>query len=49
MKIEKFIKQQKSRKLIEKMIVGNEFHRPLAQLVRVQQVQDYQGSRQSSG
>ena len=35
MKIEKFIKRQKSRKLIEKMITGEKLEGVLAQLVRV--------------
>ena len=40
MKIEKFIKDQKSRKLIEKLIAGGEFTGILAQLVRVSDTRD---------
>jgi putative endonuclease len=40
MKIEKFIKDQKSRKLIEKLVAGGEFTGILAQLVRVLHVRD---------
>jgi len=40
MKIEKFIKSQKNRKLIEKLIAGGEFTGILAQLVRVPHVRD---------
>jgi putative endonuclease len=40
MKIEKFIKKQKSRKLIEKLIIGAELFGILAQLVRVPHVRD---------
>jgi putative endonuclease len=40
MKIEKFIKKQKSRRLIEKLIAGCELEGVLAQLVRVPQVRD---------
>jgi putative endonuclease len=40
MKIEKFIKKQKSRKLIEKLINGDELFGILAQLVRVPHVRD---------
>jgi putative endonuclease len=40
MKIEKFIKNQKSRKLIEKLITGGEFTGFLAQLVRVPHMPD---------
>jgi len=40
MKIEKFIKRQKSRKLLEKMIVGEELDGILAQLVRVPYLRD---------
>jgi putative endonuclease len=40
MKIEKFIKKQKSRTLIEKLITGGEFFGILAQLVRVPHVRD---------
>jgi putative endonuclease len=40
MKIEKFIKNQKSRKLVEKLISGGEFTGLLAQLVRVPHVRD---------
>jgi putative endonuclease len=40
MKIEKFIKKQKSRRLVEKLIVDGEFTGILAQLVRVPHVQD---------
>ena len=40
MKIEKFIKKQKSRKLIEKLISGDEFFGILTQLVRVPHVRD---------
>jgi len=39
-KIEKFIKKQKSRSLLEKLINGNEFNEILAQLVRVPNVRD---------
>jgi putative endonuclease len=39
-KIEKFIKKQKSRKLIEKLIDGTEVNGILAQLVRVPHVRD---------
>jgi putative endonuclease len=35
MKIESFIKKQKSRKLIQRIIEGEDFKGPLAQLVRV--------------
>jgi putative endonuclease len=38
--IEKFIKKQKSRNLIRKLIEGNEFTGILAQLVRVPHVRD---------
>jgi putative endonuclease len=38
--MEKFIKKQKSRKLIEKLIGGTEVNGILAQLVRVPQVCD---------
>ena len=40
MKIEKFIKKQKSRKLIEDLIAGRELTGVLAQLVRVPHVRD---------
>jgi putative endonuclease len=40
MKIEKFIKKQKSRRLIEKLIAGAELSGVLAQLVRVPHVRD---------
>jgi putative endonuclease len=40
MRIEKFIKKQKSRKLIEKLIVGEVLTGLLASLVRVPQVRD---------
>jgi len=40
MRIEKFIKKQKSRKLIEKLIVGELLTGLLASLVRVPQVRD---------
>jgi len=40
MGIEKFIKKQKSRTLIEKLITGGEFFGILAQLVRVPHVRD---------
>jgi putative endonuclease len=40
LKIEKFIKKQKSRKLIEKIIAGDEMNGLLAQLVRVPDVRD---------
>jgi putative endonuclease len=40
MKIEKFIKKQKSRKLLEKLILGGDFFGILAQLVRVPYVRD---------
>jgi putative endonuclease len=40
MKVEKFIKNQKSRKLIEKLVAGEEFTGALAQLVRVPHVRD---------
>jgi putative endonuclease len=40
MKIEKFIKSQKSRRLIEKLVAGGEFTGILAQLVRVQHMLD---------
>ena len=40
MKIEKFIKKQKSRKLIEKLIAGDMLFGILAQLVRVPHVRD---------
>ncbi len=40
MKIEQFIKKQKSRKLIEKIISGEEMNGLLAQLVRVPDVRD---------
>jgi putative endonuclease len=40
MKIEKFIKNQKSRKLIEKLIAGGQFTGVLAQLVRVPHMRD---------
>jgi putative endonuclease len=39
-KIERFIKKQKSRVLIEKIINGHPLTGPLAQLVRVPQVRD---------
>jgi len=39
-KIEKFIKNQKSRKFVEKLITGDEFTGILAQLVRVAHVRD---------
>ena len=40
MKIEKFIKNQKSRRLIEKLVIGGEFTGVLAQLVRVPHLRD---------
>ena len=40
MKIEKFIKNQKSRKLIEKLVAGGEFSGILAQLIRVSYTAD---------
>ena len=40
MRIEKFIKKQKSRKLIEKMLSGEPLNGVLAQLVRVPDVRD---------
>ena len=40
MRIEKFIKKQKSRKLIEKMVAGEPLNGVLAQLVRVPDVRD---------
>jgi putative endonuclease len=40
MKIEKFIKKQKSRKLIEKLIAGHELFGILAQLIKVPLVRD---------
>ena len=40
MRIEKFIKKQKSRKLIEKMIAGDTLDGVLAQLVRVPDIRD---------
>jgi len=40
MRIEKFIKNQKSRKLIEKLIEGGDFTAILAQLVRVPHMRD---------
>jgi len=40
MSIEKFIKKQKSRTLIEKIISGVQLTGPLAQLVRVQYIRD---------
>lgn len=40
MKIEKFLKKQKSRVLIEKIIAGIQLTGPLAQLVRVPYVRD---------
>ena len=39
-KIERFIKKQKSRKLIERIITGEDLHGILAQLVRVPHVRD---------
>ncbi|WP_243718110.1 GIY-YIG nuclease family protein [Pedobacter changchengzhani] len=39
-KIERFIKKQKSRKLIEHLVKGDEFSGILAPLVRVPQVRD---------
>lgn len=39
-KIERFIKQQKSRKLIERLVKGGEFTGILAQLVRVPHERD---------
>jgi len=39
-RIERFIKKQKSKNLIERMIEGDVLHGPLAQLVRVPQVRD---------
>ena len=40
MKIEKFIKKQKSRKLIKKMVSGETLDGVLAQLVRVPDIRD---------
>ncbi|WP_205943142.1 GIY-YIG nuclease family protein [Pedobacter cryotolerans] len=40
LKIEKFVKKQKSRKLIEKLIEGGQFTGILAQLVSVTHVRD---------
>jgi putative endonuclease len=39
-RVERFIKRQKSRKLIEKLILGDDFDGELAQLVRVPYVRD---------
>ena len=40
MKLEKFIKRQKSRSFIERLISEDQFDGPLAQLVRVPQLRD---------
>ena len=40
MKIERFIKKQKSRRLIEKIVIGESLEGKLAQLVRVPHVRD---------
>jgi len=40
LKIERFIKRQKNRKLIERLIAGGKFDGVLAQLVRVPHVRD---------
>ena len=40
MKIEKFIKAQKNRRIFEQLRYGSEFYGPLAQLVRVPHVRD---------